>query len=156
MNKIKCIAFDFGGVLFTYNSKQLHKDFSKKLGITENLSKKSWTHKLYEFETGRVNEEQYWNAFLEIAKTNYDHNKLRKIVVQQFKPINGIIKIVKKLQKNYIVGMISNHSTIVDIFEKKYNFRRFFNPLIFSHEVGYRKPEKDIFEPVGLTPPRLV
>ena len=145
---IKMIAFDFGGVYFTYNGDILTKSLAKELDTDIKTVKKAWhdNGELKSFEKGKISEKNYWKAFLKIVNKAHDTTKLNKIVINHFKPIPQMIKLVDKLSSTYQIGMISNQTTWLDKINKKYNFFHKFNPLIISKNVGYQKPDKRIFE----------
>ncbi len=60
------------------------------------------------------------------------------------------IKIIEKLKENYSLVILSNASREQINFLKKREVYEFFSEVIFSSDVGFKKPEKEFFE-IALT-----
>jgi putative hydrolase of the HAD superfamily len=56
-------------------------------------------------------------------------------------------KILKKLSRNYKLGLVSNFTYVPVIYAglRKLDISQFFNAILVSHEVGWRKPHPKIF-----------
>ncbi|MFA4820347.1 MAG: HAD family phosphatase [Candidatus Aenigmatarchaeota archaeon] len=145
MNQIKCIIFDFGGVLISEKIEPVFKEANKILG------KKAFVRlgKLHDTALkGRISTAEHYR-FLS-KETGVSPKLLRKTFTQAYlkimKPNKNTIKIVKRLkQKGYNVAILSNTTEMVKIINKKYNIFQIFYPNIFSCDVGYMKPQKEIF-----------
>ncbi len=59
-------------------------------------------------------------------------------------------KLLKKLAENYKLGLISNftYAPVVHASLRKLGISQFFNAILTSDEVGWRKPHKRIFEEI--------
>ena len=55
--------------------------------------------------------------------------------------------VLKKLSRNYKLGLVSNFTYVPVIYAglRKLNITHFFNAILVSHEVGWRKPHPKIF-----------
>lgn len=55
--------------------------------------------------------------------------------------------ILKKLSRNYKLGLVSNftYAPVIHAGLRKLNINQFFNAILVSHEVGWRKPHPKIF-----------
>ena len=55
---------------------------------------------------------------------------------------------LKKLSRNYKLGLVSNftYTPIIYAGLRKLNINKFFNAILVSHEVGWRKPHPKIFK----------
>ena len=149
---IKVIAFDFGGVLYTWSYKKLIKDISKEINIniTKIAPKRKLIEKILErFERGEITKNEFWSECANLIDFSCDSNKLNKLhdlAINNFKPIKENLELVKILKKNFKIGLLSNQVDWIDDLEKKYNFKKLFDIIIISKEIGYRKPERQIFK----------
>ena len=143
---IKVLAFDFGGVSFTWNLEKLLDEFSKELGLSKEIVSKAWNAKITEFEKGKISEDEYWDAFLHVIQQDCDRELLHRIVIDHFKPIPEVLELMQKLRGKYKIGLISAHTTWIDDLEQQYHFRQNFDFAIVSKEVNCTKPEPEIFQ----------
>lgn len=143
---IKLIAFDFGGVLYTWDKSKLLHDLSQELKTKPGSVDNAWGKYISLFEKGKITEKQFWTRFLKFLNLKHSHSRLSKIVLNQFKPIRKNITLLKKLKKNYPVALLSNHTDWLDALEKKYHFKKWFDLLIISKEQHCSKPEPAIFK----------
>lgn len=144
-NKIKIIAFDFGGVLYNYNHTVLMKDIAKELNQPTKKVTSAWKVKINDYELGQATEDEFWNTFLKSLNINHSKDILHEIVISHFQPISESLKILESLKGKIIIGLISNQTSWLSDLEKKYKFKRFFDILVISNEVVLQKPNKEIF-----------
>ncbi|MBC7654998.1 MAG: HAD family phosphatase [Oligoflexus sp.] len=157
---IKNIIFDYGNVIFTIDFKRTQKAF-EDLGITKVdsfFSHKSHDSLFDDFETGSISSEEFrhgirkisgkieltdkqiddtWNSLL-IGVTSGNHELLLKIK-EKYRTflLSNINEIHLKFINNYLkteFGLEGNEG--------------FFEKIYYSHLVGKRKPNKEIFEQV--------
>lgn len=58
----------------------------------------------------------------------------------------GTPLLIKRLSKKYPLGVISNTLKEHTAVNKKRNFFKYFDVVLLSHDVGLRKPQKEIFQ----------
>lgn len=143
---IKAIAFDLGGVLYTYDHDRLMKDVSKELNLPVKEVTEAWKKGIVEFEMGDISEQRFWQIFLNELNITHDLKTLHKLVIEHFQPIKGSLKILNQLKDKLILGLISNQTDWIDVLDKKYNFRKLFDIILISKEVSLRKPGEEIFK----------
>ncbi|MBM2821077.1 MAG: HAD-superfamily hydrolase, subfamily variant 3 [Candidatus Berkelbacteria bacterium] len=143
---IKTIAFDFGGVLYTYNHSKLMSDVSGELNLPVELVSKAWKKGIIKFENGEISEEQFWQIFLNELEKKYDPKKLHEIVINHHQPIKGSLGVLEKLKGKVSLGLVSNQTDWIDDLDQKYHFKELFDMVIVSKEVFLRKPDKKIFQ----------
>lgn len=143
---IKLIAFDFGGVLYTWDKSKLLKDLAKELKTKPGSVDNAWGKYISSFEKGKITEKQFWTRFLKFLNIKHSHQRLTQVVLKQFKPINKNIVLLKKLKKHHHIALLSNHTDWIDYLEKKYHFRQWFDFLVISKEQHCSKPEPAIFK----------
>lgn len=143
---IKVVAFDFGGVIYTYNHNILMKDVSDELQQPIDQVTNAWKVPIIDYEKGKISEDEFWTIFLKVLNINHDKKILHKIVIDHFKPITGSLQILSKLQNKIIIGLISNQTSWIEDLDRKYKFKKSFDILVVSKDVSLRKPDKKIFQ----------
>jgi len=143
---IKVIAFDFGGVIYTYNHDILMKDVARELKQQVRAVTNAWKVKIKDYERGKISEDEFWTAFLRKLNINYDKKILHQITIRHFKPITGSLKILADLKDKVVIGLISNQTSWIEDLERKYKFKKLFDMLVISKDVSLRKPSKSIFK----------
>ncbi|MCX6815251.1 MAG: HAD family phosphatase [Candidatus Aenigmarchaeota archaeon] len=142
---IKAIAFDLGGVYYTWNFPQHVRKLSKFTGASENAVKKAYLKNLKDFHVSRISEKEFWKRFCKSIKKDFDYRKLSQVDMGTSKPVKPVVNIVRKLRKNYKVLMLTNNTTRFDYIDKKYGISHDFDVVISSHKVKMQKPYKNMY-----------
>ena len=161
---IKAIAFDYGGVIRLNGGNLLGEvcDYLNigieewqeqyyKLNYLANVENKSFPE-VFTLVASRFNDsKETKNNIIKIVKENSSQSYLNK----------GLIDIVKILKnKNYKIALLSNNS--LDLKDRliKDGIIDLFDSVIISAEVGYQKPDPEIFNilffNLNLTPREVV
>ncbi|MDG6907972.1 MAG: HAD family hydrolase [Nitrososphaerota archaeon] len=85
--------------------------------------------------------QEYYEKFGEklIEKFELEPNSM-------FRPYPEVRKILERLSKRHSLGIIANqHRNVRKHLENTWNIASFFRFMILSEEVGFRKPDKEIF-----------
>lgn len=153
---IKAIIFDFGGVCFyPGNIRQLliealfrsNLPKTKILEILLNPTKKRKIKSVVEeFNSGKIDEQKFWKKIKLAIKYEFDEKEIKKILISFNRPIKPVFKILKKLKKNYKIGLLTNNNVWLDEIEKKYNFYKYFDVIVNSYYAGVVKPSKKIYK----------
>jgi HAD superfamily hydrolase (TIGR01509 family) len=151
----KAIIFDLGGVLIDLNY-QLTISAFENLGIADfkNLYSQANQSGLFDaYETGKISTQRFINEVLNFMPTKCNPN----LIVNAW---NAMILDFKKdkydllvhLKKEYELFLLSNTNALhVDkVFSEwakisKAPMESFFDKVYFSHQIGMRKPEAEIF-----------
>ncbi|MGV6829232.1 MAG: HAD-IA family hydrolase [Flavobacteriales bacterium] len=147
---IKSLIFDFGGIFINLDKEATHKELHR-LGLEKFSKKMIQINELYEI--GKITSHEFLNYYKkEIPNTTeqqliYAWNS----ILQNF-PIHKL-QFLKRLsqEKKYYLILLSNTNDL-HINWVKYNipfyeeFKNCFDAFYLSHEIGYRKPNKAIFE----------
>ncbi len=154
---MKVIVFDFGGVVINIDFTLAHKAF-RKMGI-ENLdqlfSQNTQSGFFDDFEKGFVSEDEFRNHFLKELPPHIHSQEFDAAWNAMLLDIpKERIEILKQLKKKYKIALLSNTNQIHyncyrKAFEQKYNYKKFnelFDYTFFSHEIGLRKPHREIFD----------
>lgn len=152
---IKNIIFDLGGVIINLNQ-QLTIEAFKVLfvehfeSLYEKLEQDNWLNR---FEVGEFSEKEFYGFFKnyknvsDIALQNAWNAMLLDIPKDR-------LELIKHYSKKYNVYLLSNtniaHYSYIDNYvSRNFNglkFNTLFKNMYLSHEVGFRKPNKSIFE----------
>jgi len=161
---IKVIYFDLGGVVVTDGFYRAAPLFAKKLGIDEKkifdayIKTDDWR-----YSAGKIGRERWENLFKELG-IKVDVDEFIELWHSIFVPIEGTLKVVKKLKDNYRLGILSDQPKdliprledfgILDLFDA--------NLRVISCEVGHGKsePSKEIYsvavEKAGVKPEEIL
>ena len=157
---IKVIAFDFGGVLYTYNYIRSLHHFSTTLGISYQRAEAAWSSRIEEFERGEIAETDYWSAFRKAGGIDRDDAYLHEMFVSMFGPMPATLEIKRRLKPQYRLGMLSNNCEWEQDMNSRLHLRDGFDFVLMSYEAGARKPEPKIFEQLidraGVRPEEIV
>jgi len=154
--KIKNIIFDFGGVILNINY-QLNVDAFKEIGFSDfekSYSKAAQIHLFNDLETGLISPQAFREGIRNVSGKNISDESIdyawNKIILDL--PEKRIL-LLKQLKSRYKTFLLSNTNQIhYDVYIKilqKYGYHHFndiFEKAYFSHEIGMRKPDKEIFE----------
>jgi epoxide hydrolase-like predicted phosphatase len=158
--KYAAIVFDLGNVLIPFEYRIAINKFNK---IEDGLGKKfiefynSNYHFHRDFEKGIISEVDFLNIMLEAVDNKIDKETFCKIFSEIFTLNENAISLLPELKKNYKLFLLSNTNSIHQKYGwQKYEFLKYFDKLILSHEVGSVKPEERIYRVVeeasGLSP----
>jgi putative hydrolase of the HAD superfamily len=150
--KYSAIVFDLGQVLlpFDYNifieaidkhKQGLGKAFIDKYNSNYNIHR--------DFERGKIPEDKFISQMLNWLEHKITSEQFCRYWSSIFSLNNDVISLLPRLKKNYKLFLLSNTNSI----HKKYgyhhyDFLNYFDRLILSHEVGYVKPEEQIYREV--------
>ncbi|MEP1487468.1 MAG: HAD family phosphatase [Algibacter sp.] len=156
MNEIKNIVFDLGGVIMNLNVPQTIIEFTR-LGI-KNIVNDTGHHYtdpiFYDFEIGKVSENEFVEKLSCIASSNPSHLQIREAWNAMILDMpRDRINILLDLKKKYNIYLLSNTNSIHqqkfinEVNEtNNFSFNDLFEKAYYSHEIGMRKPNEDVFE----------
>ena len=148
-SKIKAIIFDSGGVIVFYDhmiavrkmSKIIHAPAKKIFDILN--GEKTNFSRLYDLGSRR---EVYWGAMEKELHVKIPYRKFDKLWCTIFWQNKKIFSLIKKLKKNYKIGLISNMGSLHHKYLfKKYHLNDLFDAKTLSYKVKIRKPDSKIF-----------
>lgn len=155
MNNIRAIIFDLGAVLLNINYHKTIEEF-EKLGIKIShsfYSKKKQKNLFNLLETGKISEKDFTTQLKKECKDG----SINKIVsawnaMLLDLPANRV-SLLKDLNKKYNIYLLSNTNSIhisafknIIGYEKYKEFYKLFKKVYYSHEIGFRKPNKEAFQ----------
>jgi epoxide hydrolase-like predicted phosphatase len=158
--KYSAIVFDLGNVLIPFDySIAINKlnQVEPKLGNRFIEFYNSNYHIHREFEKGIMSEADFLNIMLGVIDNKIDKQTFCKIFSDIFTVDGNVVSLLPVLKKDYKLFLLSNTNSIHQEYGwKKYEFLKYFDNLILSHEVQSIKPEEKIYHVVeessGLSP----
>lgn len=151
---IKNVIFDFGAILIPIDMPRTWKSF-EQLGAKDDLREQKEV--FHQYETGKT-------ATADFVKELQPHFFRKKIFPGDIQaawnsmldPLQDeIIPFLKKIKKNHRIFLLSNtnelHVNHIKTVAGPFLYKRFisqFEEVYYSHEVGMRKPDAEIFEKV--------
>jgi len=148
--KIKALIFDIGGVIAFYDHRIAARKMSKLINVPAkkifdilDSSKNKFTNS---YELGDL-PDVYWAIMAkEFGVKKIDIRKFGKLWNTIFWPNKKLFPFIKKLKKNYKVGLISNIGRLHENYlSRKYKLKNLFSIRVFSYEIKSRKPNPKIF-----------
>ena len=155
MKNSKAIIFDLGAVILNINYQNTIDAFIKLevKNASTFYSKKVQTDLFNQIETGKITNQKFL-AELQKKTTNATIYQVEKAWNAMLLDLpKERISLLKKLSQDYPIFLLSNTNAIHISAIKEYlgestytNFYNLFNKVYYSHEIGFRKPNKEPFQ----------
>jgi putative hydrolase of the HAD superfamily len=150
--KYSAIVFDLGKVLIPFDyAPAINKLNQIKSGLGNMFIEfyKSNYHFHRDFERGKISENDFVNKMLEVIYHKIDAETFKKYYADIFTVNEDVVSLLPILKKDYKLFLLSNTDSIHQKYGwQKYEFLKYFDELILSHEVGSVKPEEKIYRAV--------
>lgn len=148
--KYSAIVFDLGQVLIPFDYQIFINSLNQhKPGLGESFIKiyKDNYNIHRDFEKGKISEDEFIALMLQWSENRINSEEFCKYWSNIFSLNEDVISLLPKLKTNYKLYLLSNTNSI----HKKYgyqhhDFLKEFDKLFLSHEVGFIKPEKEIYK----------
>lgn len=143
------IFFDLGNILVGLHAGEKLRALAQSSGqdltaFCERIWSHEWAH---DYERGRHTCEEYFTLLAEELDLTHAQPKLREAFCDIFHPLPERVATARALATRYPLGLISNTCAAhIRYLESAFDFFPLFQPRIYSHEVGARKPHPDIYE----------
>jgi putative hydrolase of the HAD superfamily len=152
IRKYSAIVFDLGMVLIPFDYSIAVNRLNQ---IEQNLGNRfiefynSNYHLHREFEKGMMTDSEFINKMLAIVDHKLDRETFCKIYSEIFSINEDVANLLPVLKKDYKLFLLSNTNSIHQKYGwQKYEFLKYFDELILSHEIKSLKPEKEIYRAV--------
>ncbi|HRI47893.1 MAG TPA: HAD family phosphatase [Ignavibacteriaceae bacterium] len=149
---ISVIAFDLGNVLIPFDYTIMVNKLDRievDLGAKFIGFYKSNYNLHREFERGDLSNDAFIEIMLNALENKVDGLTFCKYYSEIFTINDEVIALLPKLKKNYQLVLLSNTNGIHKKYGwEHYEFIKYFDKLILSHEVNAVKPESKIYEAV--------
>ena len=156
MSKVKNIVFDLGGVIMNLDVpktiKALHKIGIEK--IVNNTGHNYHHSFFYDFEVGDISEEHFLESLQKLSNKKLNFSEIKQAWNEMILNIPlDRINFLRDLKEEYNLFLLSNTNSIhqfkyLSEFNHKYgySFNSLFQKAYYSHEIGLRKPNKEVFD----------
>ncbi len=139
-------VFDCFGVLSQPVLMSWYKNHSFKDGFVDNNLFKL----LEEFDLGKISELQICEYFSNYKGVNMTPEEIRQEVDSYLRLDSKLINLILKLRdKDFKIVLLSNANAAFferEVYKKYPDFKKLFDEIIISSEVGMIKPNRDIYE----------
>lgn len=162
---IKAICFDLDGVYFTSQGKQsFHRALSEEFGadpatVNEILYRSDVMRDLV---TGKIEPHDLWEYVRTQTGVTASDEELTARWIRDYEIDPDVQKAVHSAKEQGFITCVctNNNAARLPALEEKFSFYSDFDAVVSSHEVGYTKPSKEIFEALldntGVKPSELV
>lgn len=153
---IKNVILDLGGVLIDIDPKNTYREF-KRILRPETFLDIDWDNLpevVHAMETGKWSKEEFKKTMLDACLPTTTATQMVDAwcaMLMEFRAPR--VRMVQELAEKYNVYLLSNTNVYhVDFFEKEFKNRfhfklkKLFKKMYYSHEIGFRKPDKEAFE----------
>ncbi|MAE86431.1 MAG: hypothetical protein CMB80_27100 [Flammeovirgaceae bacterium] len=156
LSELSTIIFDLGEVIVDLDTQAVLKEFYQLTGIEGSILKERLvnTSYLFEYETGQIDGEAFVQGMNEVLGTNIgfeDFKHAWNLMVKDI-PVNRL-EFIKELQKSHQILILSNTNYMHEEKFEQIMMERVGQTMIdfadvayYSHHIGYRKPNHDIYE----------
>jgi FMN phosphatase YigB (HAD superfamily) len=148
--KIEALLFDLGKVLVDFNFDLGMQRFASRSGLDrlafeQVLFDAAW---LPPYERGEISSVQYHRHLCESGKLDMGLDEFHASWSSVFLPDLLVPEaLIAHLSERYPLILVSNtNESHVRYIERNYNVLRYFKVKIFSHVVGWLKPDRRIYE----------
>ena len=157
MATIKNIIFDLGGVLINLDFNKTTQAF-RELGFPhfENMYSQFKVDQLFEkLETGKISQKEFYTVLLKIGNVRLVAEDIKNAwnsLLLDFR--EDSLAYLDTLKKDYKIFLLSNTNIIHydafnEILQKQlghHSLEGYFTKTYYSHLIGLRKPNNDVFE----------
>lgn len=150
--KYSAIVFDLGNVLIPFDYAPAINKLNlidQGLGdrFIEFYKSNSYFHR--DFERGKISEFDFVSKMLKVVDHKIEPETFCNIYSDIFSLNEEVIALLPILKNNYKLFLLSNTDSLHQKYGwQKYEFLKYFDKLILSHEVGSVKPEEKIYRAV--------
>ena len=161
----KYIYFDLGRVLLDFDHGLARTQLAELTGVDEHVVQDLIFDDglLVEFETGRIDERQFYDRFCESTGKSPALSDFLLAYSDIFTPIQPMVAVVEQLASLHVpIGILSNTSAAHwhHVCDGRFEFLPHrFRDLVLSYEVGEMKPDRGIYkvaiEKAGVEPKEI-
>lgn len=147
---IKAICFDLDGVFFTPKGKNSFHNFLIEMcgdkELVDNLMYKS--PEMSQLVRGQISQADFWNRVRQITGIELSDKEFAERWVKDYEVDEKVLESVKNAKRlGYKTCVCTNNNAIrLPILVEQYKLNELFDCIVSSHEVGFTKPDKKIFE----------
>jgi len=142
------IFFDLGNILVGLHAGEKLRALARASGqeLTP-FCERIWSHeRAHDYERGRHTCDEFFSLLAEDLDLAHAQLELREAFCDIFHPLPERVAMARRLADRFSLGLISNTCAAhIHHLESTFDFFPLFQPRIYSHEVGARKPHPEIY-----------
>lgn len=148
--KISTLVFDFGNVVGFFS----HRQAAEQLGAYSDLAPEVIQAFLFDkeledaFEVGRLSSAALMETVRKNCRVSCTEEQFRMAYADMFHPNPDVCSLLPELKERYRLLLLSNTNELhcARFTEQFADTLRWFDALVYSHRVGFRKPDRRIFD----------
>jgi|AntRauTorckE6833_2_1112554.scaffolds.fasta_scaffold30861_2 putative hydrolase of the HAD superfamily len=151
MSTIKAICFDLDGVYFTSQGKRsFHQALSEEFGAesarVDEIMYRS--QEMRDLVTGKIEPHELWEYIRKETGIKATDEEFVARWIKDYEIDADVQKAVRSAKGQGFITCVctNNNAARLPALEAKFGFYSDFDAVVSSHEVGYTKPSKEIFE----------
>lgn len=147
--EITGIFFDIGGVLLNIHPERTIQHLNNCTGISKEIIKTAFSHEIHnKYEKGEINNQEFFQSIKRVLP------KTDSLCESDFWEAWGMLlgeetsvsPVLRSCSKHIPIWLLSNTNPYhIELGAKRFSFLPLVTGAVFSYDVGYRKPDKDIF-----------
>jgi len=152
---IEVILYDLGNVILPFNHFQIAEKLSRSSQRKEFQDPPKMFSYLFDFEKGAVNgyevgkvsSLEFFQSLRELLQLSLSFEEFIPIWNEIFMENREVSQIILSQRGRWRLGLLSNTNPLhFDYVLSKFSVIRVFDRWILSHEVGFKKPDVEIFQ----------
>ena len=146
---IRTMIFDLGGVLVNVEPERSLSRFQRlaeSVSVEDILDIFEQSEFKRQYECGFIDNHTFYENVKAGLGVEFSYDTFRELWTEIFSPIQPTIDLLPKLRNGYRLALLSNTNELhTEYCREHYHFFHHFHHLILSHEVGFLKPDKSIY-----------
>jgi putative hydrolase of the HAD superfamily len=147
--RFKAIIFDWGDVLSTRCARAILRETAQRFAIPENDILQAYIDTVPPYELGRLSSSDFVRSFLHRlgSEFRFDPASVLELPLRSWtEPDPEMIELAEKVHKRFKTALLSNNiREVVERIRAKLDLSHLFDVVVFSNEVGLRKPDPRIY-----------
>ncbi len=147
--EITGIFFDIGGVLLNIHPERTIEHLNNCTGISKEIIKTVFSNEIHnKYEKGEINNQEYYQSIKRaLPKTDSlcepDFWEAWGMLLGEETSVSPVLR---SCSKHIPIWLLSNTNPYhIELGAKRFSFLPLVTGAVFSYDVGYRKPDEDIF-----------
>jgi len=147
---IKVVTLDLDGVYFVDSHKNFKESLKTIFGLSEQQIVDVYfkSEMMKKYKLGEINGNEFWAWAITEWNINTTKEELLNILAKGYNINEKAKELVDKLHQQNIKTALCTNNFIerIKVIDEKLNFLKDFDIKVFSYEVGFMKPDKNIFK----------